>query len=154
MQKEERLLGYMQEAVSYLLKRGSFESGDTFKPTQKEALEAYDVFLNDNARSSHSRLKGYFEIPTGIGKTAIFVGIVGAAHKIAKANGEELKTISCPWLFFTDLSEPLSWSVRSKWAVAVKAILTVAPLNTSLILATRFSDVPRWPSSETKIWVL
>ena len=93
MQKEERLLGYMQEAVSYLLKRGSFESGDTFKPTQKEALEAYDVFLNDNARSSHSRLKGYFEIPTGIGKTAIFVGIVGAAHKIAKANGEELKTI-------------------------------------------------------------
>lgn len=93
MKNEEKLLGYMQEAVSYLLKRDSFESGDTFKPTQKEALEAYDIFLNDNARSAHSRLKGYFEIPTGIGKTAIFVGIVGAAHKIAKAKGEELKTI-------------------------------------------------------------
>ncbi len=92
MQDPEQLLRYLQQGVNDLLEQGAFDNGWEFKLTQNEALRAYKNFLNDERLTPEQRLKGYFEIPTGVGKTAIFIGIIAAAHKAAFRDGEELKT--------------------------------------------------------------
>ncbi len=93
MQKSERLLGYLQEAVKRLLDKGRFQNGREFRPTQREALEAYKKYLAREDLSTAQKLKGYFEIPTGVGKTAMFVALIGTFHQIAKEHGENLRTI-------------------------------------------------------------
>lgn len=93
MQRNERLLGYLQAAVDRLLKQGQFENGKEFRPTQREALVAYKKYLAREDLSTAQKLKGYFEIPTGVGKTALFVGIIGATDQIAKEHGEKIRTM-------------------------------------------------------------
>lgn len=91
MQNYEQLLNYIQKGVNTLVQNGAFEGGQAFRRTQKQALEAYSEFLSSDI-STEEKLKGFFEIPTGVGKTAVFVGIVGAAHKEADKDGVGLKT--------------------------------------------------------------
>lgn len=93
MQDSGQLLRYLHQGIDALLEQGGFDNGFDFRPTQKEALEAYKRFLHSNSLSDEEKLKGFFEIPTGVGKTAVFVGIVAAAHKAAEEDGEELKTV-------------------------------------------------------------
>lgn len=90
--QSEKLLQYLQQGIDNLIEKGAFEGGQEFRPTQHEALLAYQNFLGDDSLSPAERLKGFFEIPTGVGKTAIFVSIVTAAHKAAETNDDMLKT--------------------------------------------------------------
>lgn len=92
MSKNERLLGYIREAVKQLLDKGHLENGREFRPTQREALEAYKKYLARKDLGAVQKLKGYFEIPTGVGKTALFVGLIGATHQVAKEHGDTLRT--------------------------------------------------------------
>ena len=87
------LLKYLQQGIDDLLEKGHFENGWEFRPTQGEALKAYQRYLNQTKYTDEQKLKGFFEIPTGIGKTAVFVGIVSAAQKAAEKDGVELKTM-------------------------------------------------------------
>jgi len=93
MEDSEKLLKYLKQGIDTLLEQGSFDGGQEFRPTQKQALEAYQRYLNNEQYTPEDRLKGFFEIPTGVGKTAIFVGIISAAHKVAEQSGDKLKTI-------------------------------------------------------------
>ena len=90
--QSEQLLQYLQQGIEQLIAQEAFDGGQEFRPTQKEALAAYKNFLSDERLSAAERLKGFFEIPTGVGKTAVFVGIVAAAHKVALLNDDALKT--------------------------------------------------------------
>ncbi len=92
MQKGQ-VLEYLQRAVSHLDGQGRFEGGQMFRPTQAQAIAAYDEFLNSGRLPMKERLKGYFEIPTGVGKTAIFTGLSCTAHDIARSEGQDLKTL-------------------------------------------------------------
>jgi superfamily II DNA or RNA helicase len=92
MQDSGQLLGYLQQGIDTLLKQEGFDGGQEFRRTQKQAIEAYKRYLNNDNYTTAEKLKGFFEIPTGVGKTAVFIGIVSAAHKAAEENGEELKT--------------------------------------------------------------
>ncbi|WP_309383978.1 DEAD/DEAH box helicase [Cerasicoccus frondis] len=86
------LLGYLQRGVDSLLNQDGFDGGQRLRRTQKQALEAYKKYLNNSKFPTDQKLKGFFEIATGIGKTAIFVGIIGAAYRIAEKDGIQLKT--------------------------------------------------------------
>jgi len=39
------------------------------------------------------KLTGYFDIPTGIGKTALFSGLQGVTHALATAESKDLRTV-------------------------------------------------------------
>lgn len=95
MKDVEQLVRYLQQGIDDLLNRGYFRNPNRtrFRKTQKLALEAYKGFLNSNGLTPEERLKGFFEIPTGIGKTAIFVGIVSEAHRVSEANSDVLHTM-------------------------------------------------------------
>ncbi|MCK6417683.1 MAG: DEAD/DEAH box helicase family protein [Alphaproteobacteria bacterium] len=86
------ILRYLQASVAALLSRGHFENGKEFRPTQREALEAYAKYLKRSDLTDAEKLKGFFEIPTGVGKTAVFVAIIAGAHDAAKKEGVELST--------------------------------------------------------------
>lgn len=89
----DRLLEYFQKGIDTLIETGHFENGWDFRRTQAQALQAYKHYLANERLTPAQRLKGYFEIPTGIGKTALFIGIVGAAERAAMDDGQELKII-------------------------------------------------------------
>lgn len=94
MQDTEQLLKYLKQGIDALLEKGAFDTGgQEFRPTQRQALEAYKAYLNQEKYTTAQKLKGFFEIPTGVGKTAVFIGIVAAAHAAAEADGQKLKTI-------------------------------------------------------------
>ncbi|MGB4107508.1 MAG: DEAD/DEAH box helicase family protein [Alphaproteobacteria bacterium] len=93
MQKSKRLLSYLQKAVNQLLDKGRFDNGRDFRPTQREALTAYKNYLAREDLGTAQKLKGYFEIPTGVGKTALFVGIATEAYRAAAKNGHQMRTI-------------------------------------------------------------
>lgn len=90
MQTAEQLLSYLQKGVDRLAEQGAFANGLPFRKTQREALEAYQRFLYRTDFSAEQRLNGFFEIPTGIGKTALFLGILGEAEKCAEEDGHPL----------------------------------------------------------------
>lgn len=86
------IVDLLTQSVSELVARGAFENGWTFRPTQKAALEAYDEFLKREDLSAEDKLKGFFEIPTGVGKTAVFGAIIAGIYKICAERGEEFST--------------------------------------------------------------
>lgn len=105
----KKLLLHLQQSVNELLEQGRFESGHEFRPSQKEALHAYYGYLT-NARfdedaeefhdlpieehlSEDERLVGFFNIATGLGKTAILSGIISGAIKAAESDGESLRMV-------------------------------------------------------------
>ncbi|MCB1533112.1 MAG: DEAD/DEAH box helicase family protein, partial [Alphaproteobacteria bacterium] len=90
MQKE-RIFHYIKQAVDKLVEQNKFDTGDEFRLTQREALRAYAQDLTDEKLTLDEKLTGFFEIPTGIGKTALFLSIIGNAYRAAKANDEEFK---------------------------------------------------------------
>ncbi len=87
------LLEYLKEGVENLLDAGQFENGREFRPTQNDALEAYQKYLNKNHLKPEDKLKGFFDMPTGIGKTALFSGILSATHQGASRHNDHLKSI-------------------------------------------------------------
>lgn len=91
--RNQKLLSYMQEATERLLERDGFENGWGFKKTQREALQAYAEFLNDKKIPPRERMEGYFDIATGVGKTAIFVALVSMANAVAEEQGEEFRSV-------------------------------------------------------------
>lgn len=91
--QSELLVSYLQRAVDHLLEQGGFDGGQPLRDTQWQCLEAYKAFLADPNLTLEERLKGFFEIPTGIGKTAVFVGIISAAYAMAEAEGQSLRSI-------------------------------------------------------------
>ncbi len=92
MQKE-RVFHYIKQAVDELVEQDRFDTGDEFRLTQRQALHDYAEDLVDDTLSLNEKLTGFFEIPTGIGKTALFLSIIGKAHHAAKANGEEMRSV-------------------------------------------------------------
>ncbi|MGR8999939.1 MAG: hypothetical protein ACU88J_12960, partial [Gammaproteobacteria bacterium] len=64
-----KLLEHLRNGVDGLLEEGHFENGREFRPTQRETLLAYKIFLARPDLPDKEKLTGYFEIPTGIGKT-------------------------------------------------------------------------------------
>ena len=91
--KKERVFHYIKQAVDELVEQGQFDTGDSFRLTQSEALHAYAHDLNNDELSLDEKLTGFFEIPTGIGKTALFLSIIGKAYRTAKANDEEFNSV-------------------------------------------------------------
>ena len=91
MQNNKRLLAVLQESVQALNTNGHFDGGQEFRPTQDQALKAYQTYLFNDNLTTEEKLKGFFEIPTGVGKTAVFVGIVSSAMKVMQARGEAFK---------------------------------------------------------------
>ena len=83
IQDKTKLLGYIKQAVRELVEAGQFPNGWAFKPTQAEALDAFDVFLDRTDLTDDEKLIGFFDIPTGVGKTGLFSGIVGIAYRLA-----------------------------------------------------------------------
>ncbi len=97
-------LGYLrQSARDALTLRGTDSQGNAFvggltptlpfRKTQREACEAYERFLDDESLPLEEKLSGYFEIPTGIGKTALFVRLLWGAMDAARRNGQPLNTM-------------------------------------------------------------
>ena len=100
-QKLPRNLNILREAVRQILAQegidkdgipfvGGINSEVGLRLTQNEALTAYDSFLviHENPQ------RGYFEIPTGIGKTLLFLALTKFAHLEAKRRGiEDFRTI-------------------------------------------------------------
>ncbi len=93
MQDKQQLLSYLQQGIDALIQQGHFDGGQSFRRTQKQALEAYQRFLHDKRLTVDERLEGFVSIATGLGKTAIFSGIIGATHRIAEQNGDILKSV-------------------------------------------------------------
>jgi superfamily II DNA or RNA helicase len=93
MRKINQLLEYMQAGAQRLLEQGGFDNGWEFKVTQSEAVRAYINFLRNENLSAEERLEGFFDIATGVGKTAIFVAIVHAASRIAQENKDDLRSV-------------------------------------------------------------
>ena len=83
MASPTELIEYAQHATKAMLDiegvdhdgnafRGGLTDQHPFRPTQKEAVESYDRFLRSK-RAIKERLEAYLEIPTGVGKTGVFV---------------------------------------------------------------------------------
>jgi superfamily II DNA or RNA helicase len=86
------VLSYLQKGVKSLLKQGRFDNGWFFRTSQRESLEAYDAYLHRTDLTDAEKLRGFFEMPTGVGKTAVFVAIITAAQKAAQKDGQTLNT--------------------------------------------------------------
>src|SRR5262249_31648731 len=69
--KKRIIAAFIKELESF--KRGGY--GFLFEGTQREAFDAY----LDGLKNGHR--EGYFEIPTGVGKTANFIAIIGCYQK-------------------------------------------------------------------------
>ncbi len=91
--QSEKLLSYLQQAVDQLLEQEEFENGWGFRKTQRQALEAYQRYLYNTSYTVAQRLEGFFEMATGVGKTAVFSAIIGKAHQIAEQNGDVLRSV-------------------------------------------------------------
>lgn len=89
----EQVLNYIQRGVDILIAKGRFANGDIFRLTQREALEAYRDFLARKDLPDEEKLKGFFEIPTGIGKTAIFAGLINEIYRVAHDDHEHPKIL-------------------------------------------------------------
>lgn len=88
-----RLLGYLRQGVSELLERGAFDGDQEFRLTQGQALKAYHDYLFSDDLTDEEKLQGFFEMPTGVGKTAVFVGIIAAAQAAAEQEADSLNTV-------------------------------------------------------------
>lgn len=93
MTANPRTFNYLRQGVDALFARGAFRNGQDFRPTQHDALAAYYNFLYRNDLTPEQKLKGFFEIPTGVGKTALFLAILDEAHRAAKANDDTLRAM-------------------------------------------------------------
>jgi superfamily II DNA or RNA helicase len=91
MIKTQDLLESLREAVTTLNERQHFDNGKEFRPTQHQALKAYKADLYTDQLSDEEKIKGFFKLPTGVGKTAIFVGIIAEMMKALKKRGIEPK---------------------------------------------------------------
>lgn len=98
------LMPYLLKGVNTILTREGFDrTGHGFagglnehtplRPTQREGLEAYREFLGDPDHTDADKRAGYFEIPTGVGKTGMFVALINEVHKEAKKERKKVKTI-------------------------------------------------------------
>jgi superfamily II DNA or RNA helicase len=97
-------LPYMRVAVDRVLKRrgidaighafvGGLTSHLPLRPTQREALTAYGIFLSDSRTTEENKKTGYFELPTGIGKTGIFVALIHEAHLEATKKKKKFRSV-------------------------------------------------------------
>ena len=93
MIRTKTLLKYALGAVEMLQNEETFDGKHPFRKTQKEALEAYREFLNRTDLTDAQKLKGFFEMPTGTGKTALFVSLIDRIHKLAENDGKKLKAV-------------------------------------------------------------
>ncbi len=93
MSANPRTFEYILAGVDNLVGRGHFHNGAGFRPTQGDALQAYYDYLHSDEFTVEEKLKGFFEIPTGVGKTAVFLAILDEAHRVARANNDKLRAM-------------------------------------------------------------
>ena len=120
IQDKTKLLGYIKQAVRELVEAGQFPNGWTFKPTQKEALDAWDEFFNRGDLTDDEKLIGFLDIPTGVGKTAIFSAVIGISYRLAAEQGDA---------FTSMVVEPSNDLVDQTYA----EMLTICPFLKGLI---------------------
>jgi len=94
------LISILTEATDRLVSREAFDSGFKFHLTQGYAICAYNVFLRREGWSDERKLKGFFELPTGIGKSAIIAGILDEALRISEERGVPFEA----WVFVPRLN--------------------------------------------------
>ena len=84
MDKQDLLLKYLKEAVDELVSQGAFDNGDEFRPSQAEGFLHYQEILNSDILTKSQKLEAsFYEMATGLGKTAMFGGIL--AKKLANS---------------------------------------------------------------------
>lgn len=93
MKNQDRLLGYLKTALAELVESGAFSGGQEFRHSQDMALKAYLALLQNNALSVEEKLRRFFEIPSGVGKTAIFIGIIEKMMAAAERDGSRLRSM-------------------------------------------------------------
>ena len=91
--EKEKILKYLTESVDELLERGNFESGHTFRPTQEETFKAIQSDCHNPELTIDQKLKGYLNLATGLGKTAIISGLIAGMFKSAERHGDKLKML-------------------------------------------------------------
>jgi len=89
---EERL-EILRSGVESLLVQGRLTADKPFKKTQREALQALRKYLGDESIPAEERLVGYIEIPTGIGKTGLFVSLLSHCQRIADKMGVDFPAL-------------------------------------------------------------
>lgn len=93
MTANPKTMEYLKRSAETLAVRGAFHNGREFRPTQGDAIHAYQDFLNREDLTPEQKLKGFFEIPTGVGKTAVFLALLDEAHRIARAENDTLRVM-------------------------------------------------------------
>lgn len=89
----DKVLGYLRGSCSDLLAQGTLGVAKwPLRPTQREALVAYAEFLDRPDLTVADKLIGYFEIPTGVGKTALFGSLIDGAKALAAADNVDLRS--------------------------------------------------------------
>ena len=92
MIEPDKILGYLRGSCRVLLEQGTLGVKRwPLRPTQREALVAYTGFLDRTDLTAADKLTGYFEIPTGVGKTALFGALIDEAKALAAADGVALR---------------------------------------------------------------
>jgi superfamily II DNA or RNA helicase len=92
MANTQDLIKALDQALSTLLTRGTFETGKELRKTQRQALEAYHADIRSDALTDEDKIIGSFKIPTGVGKTAVFVALVSETMKNLKSQNIDAKT--------------------------------------------------------------
>lgn len=93
MTANPKTMEYLKRSAETLAVRGAFHNGREFRPMQGDAIHAYQDFLNREDLTPEQKLKGFFEIPTGVGKTAVFLALLDEAHRIARAENDTLRVM-------------------------------------------------------------
>lgn len=91
MIKAKKFNAYMRASCVDILASGEISPGRRLRKTQREALEAYILFLDRKDLSEEQKLSGFFEIPTGIGKTAFMGALIVGALRYAKKDKQKLR---------------------------------------------------------------
>lgn len=89
----KQLLTYLQQGVDALVERDAFKGGQIFRETQRMGFRAYAEHLHRDDLPLEDRLRWYFEIAQGVGKTAMQLAIVDAAQAAARQDGRRLRAL-------------------------------------------------------------
>ncbi|MCF8496389.1 MAG: DEAD/DEAH box helicase family protein [Alphaproteobacteria bacterium] len=93
MQAKE-LLKYLQRAAHELNAAGRFANGLPFWPSQQEALSAFETHVNNPELPTEEKIRGYFQIATGLGKTPLFLAITDKVAELALRDGKPFRAVT------------------------------------------------------------
>lgn len=91
--KSSDLLELIELSLLDLIEAAEFESGHSFRETQDEAFRAYYDYITSGDYTDSEKLKGFFEIATGQGKTGIISGILAGVVRHANIKSLDLNIV-------------------------------------------------------------